>query len=86
MKNNNFYFLRIVGKNDDRALYKHSFYNRYYRNEYPTPIDKCLKLYKAKRLSTILRHRETLHEYCNEWFDVYDQDGNIVDIKGYTSE
>ena len=79
--NNNYYYLRKVEENNDRALYKHSWYNRFFRSSYPTPSDKSFRLYKVKRLSTILRQRENLHEYCNEWFDVYDQDNNVVEIE-----
>lgn len=87
MDKEKFYFLRKVDDEfGDRALYRHNWLNRYYRSDYPTPHEKCFKLYKAKRLSTILRHREALHEYCAEWFDVYDQDRNIVDIKGENNE
>lgn len=86
MDKEKFYFLRKVDEGGDRALYKHSWFSRFYREDYPTPHQGCLRLYKAKRLSTILSHRKALHNYCNEWFDVYDQDGNIVDIKGENNE
>lgn len=80
MEKEKYYYLRKVDENGDRALYRHSWYCRFYREDYPTPSQKSLKLYKAKRLTTILRHRNSLHDYCDEWFDVYDQDNNIVEV------
>lgn len=78
MENEKFYYLRKVDENADRALYKHNWFNRFYRGDYPTPHEKCFKLYKAKRMLTILKHRNALHDYCDEWFDVYDQDDNLI--------
>ena len=76
-----FYYLRKVNANSDRALYKHNWYSRFYREDFPTPSQKGMKLYTTKRLSTILRQRDALHEYSNEWFDVYDQDNKKIDLK-----
>lgn len=81
-----YYYLRKIDRYGDRALYKHSWLSRFYRSDYPTPHEKCFKLYKVKRLSTILRQRDALFEYCHEWFDVYDQDGKIVNIEDYDNE
>lgn len=81
MNNDKFYYLRKITEDDDRALYKLAFYNRFYRSSFPVPSDKSFKLYKVKKLSTILNQRNNLHDYCNEWFDVYDQDNNKVDLE-----
>ena len=78
MEKEQYYYLRKVNEDSDRALYKHTWYNRFYRNDYPNPSEKSLKLYKVKRLTTILKQRRNLYDYCNEWFDVYDQDNNKV--------
>lgn len=78
MNNENFYYLRKIKENDDIALYKHSFYNRFYRSSFPVPDYKSFRLYKAKRLSTILKHRKALYDYCGEWFDVYDQNNTKI--------
>lgn len=75
-----YFYLRKISETSDRALYKHSWFSRFYRDDYPTPNEKSFRLYKAKKLSTILKHREALHDYCNEWFDVYDQDNNKIKI------
>lgn len=75
-----YFYLRKVDENGDRALYKHFRLSRFYRSSYPIPSEKSFRLYKVKRLSTILRQRQALHEYCGEWFDVYDQDNNVVRI------
>jgi hypothetical protein len=61
----------------DRALYKSTTMSRFYRKTYPRPNGDGLKLYQAKRLSTILSQRQRLYEYCGEWFDVYDENGKV---------
>lgn len=75
-----YFYLRKIDENGDRALYKHSWLSRFYRSSYPTPSEKSFRLYKVKRLSTILRQRQALYEYCGEWFDIYDQDNNMVRV------
>lgn len=35
---------------EDRAIYKHKEFNRFYRNSYPVPKHSELKLYKVKTL------------------------------------
>lgn len=62
---------------EDRALYKANSMNRFYRESYPKPHNKGVKLYTCKKLSTILEHRESLHDYCGEYFDVYDENGIV---------
>lgn len=69
---------------DDRALYKHNRLNRFYRQSYTGDKGDGCHLYKAKKLSTILRQRKALFDYCGEWFDVYDENGK-VDLNGKES-
>ena len=59
----------------DRALYKHKKYNRFYRSTYPD-YSTDLKLWKVKSLKTALQQRVRLWYYCNEWFDIYDDETN----------
>ena len=59
----------------DRALYKHKKYSRFYRSTYPDYSDD-LKLWTAKGLKTALQQRVCLCYYCNEWFDIYDDETN----------
>jgi hypothetical protein len=61
----------------DRALYKAIGLSRFYRRAYPIPKEKGMKLYKVKKLESILRQRELLRDYCGEWFDVYDDNGKV---------
>lgn len=70
----------LLDKKQERALYKKG--TRYYRSGYPIPDEKGFKLYKVKRITTILSARESLYEYCKEWFDVYDENGKI-DLEKY---
>lgn len=59
----------------DRALYKHKKYSRFYRSTYPD-CSTDLKLWKVKSLKTALQQRVCLWYYCNEWFDIYDDETN----------
>ena len=59
----------------DRALYKHKKYSRFYRSTYPD-CSTDLKLWKVKSLKTALQQRVRLWYYCNEWFDIYDDEIN----------
>lgn len=63
-----------------RALYKSKVLSRFYRGPYPVNLDPNLKLYTTKSLKKTRAQRRALHEYCGEWFDVYDLDtGERVD-------
>lgn len=62
---------------EDRALYKHNQFSRFYRQSYTGDKGNGCRLYKAKKLSTILRQRKALFDYCGEWFDVYDENGKV---------
>ena len=60
----------------DRALYKHKKYSRFYRSTYPD-CSTDLKLWKVKSLKTALQQRVRLWYYCNEWIDIYDDNGKV---------
>lgn len=63
---------------DDRALYQAmGVSTRRYRDGYPIPHAKELKLYTCKSLSHIIEERQNLFDYCGEWFDVYDDNGKV---------
>jgi hypothetical protein len=66
---------------EDRAVYKHYDFSRFYRKPYPGK-HKGLKLYQVKRLKTILENRKLLFEYCGEWFDVYNENGKLEYLNG----
>lgn len=66
---------------DDRALYKANGLSRFYRREYTGDKQPGFTLYKVKKLSTILKQRSNLEEYCGELFDVYGENGK-VDLDG----
>lgn len=81
-------FERINGKlacvgdythTDDRAVYKHPRYRRFYRGNYKGPDGKYqgCKLYTCKQIKRILDLREAMFGYCGEWFDVYDENGKV---------
>ncbi|WP_143318932.1 hypothetical protein [Clostridium sp. HBUAS56010] len=62
---------------EDRALYKANGLSRYYRQEFVGDKQPGFTLYKVKKISTILKQREALFNYCGEWFDVYDENGKV---------
>lgn len=62
---------------EERAIYKHKELSRFYRNPYPISRDNELILYKTDSLEEILELRESMFEYCGEWFDVYDNGGKV---------
>ena len=61
---------------DDIALYKDNSHGRFYRRDMDGK-NKGMKLYKCKKMSTILQKREILYNYCKEWFEVYDENGKV---------
>ena len=64
---------------EDRAVFKHHNFSRFYRQPFKGLDTKYpdLKLYMCKRLSTILKLRQSTFDYCGEWFDVYDENGKV---------
>lgn len=83
------YFLRkIVEASEDEilytdlAIYKHNKYDRFYRMTFYNlnfAYDN-VKLYMTNSLSEIIELRKYVYNYCNEWFDVYNEELNKVDI------
>lgn len=65
---------------EERALYRHHNFLRFYRDSYPEPNNAGLRLYTAKKLKTILLRRRELFDYCGEWFDVYTVEAGKVDL------
>lgn len=62
---------------EERAIYKHKRFSRFYRKPYPDCGEKDLELYKVKKLRVIMELRKEMYDYCGEWFDVYDEDVKI---------
>lgn len=64
---------------EDRAVYKHNRFSRFYRSTFygidEHPIG--MKLYTCKTLKRILELRQITYDYCDEWFDVYDENGKV---------
>lgn len=68
----------FVDYTSDRALFKSTNCGRRYRMQYPSG-GNGVKLWKCKRLSAAIKERLALWWYCNEWFDIYDdEDDSIV--------
>ena len=61
--------------NTDRALFKHNTFGRMYRMSYLNP-EKGVHLWKVKLLKNALQQRIALWYYCNEWFDIYDDEND----------
>jgi|GEM_PF-2453122 len=68
---------------DDRAIYKHQRFSRYYRGYFKGVNEKYqgMKVYRCKKLKTILSLRENMFNYCGEWFDVWDENGKVTIIE-----
>lgn len=64
---------------DDRAVYKGREFSRFYRGPFMGLSGKYqgMKVYTCKTLKRILELREAMHDYCGEWFDVYDENGKV---------
>lgn len=64
---------------DDRAVYKAREFSRFYRGPFMGLSGKYqgMKVYTCKTLKRILELREAMHDYCGEWFDVYDENGKV---------
>lgn len=60
---------------EDRAVFKHNQFGRMYRKNFLC-TENGIHLWKCKTLQNALRHRVQLYHYCNEWFDVYDDETN----------
>lgn len=69
---------------DDRAVYKHPQFSRFYRGEF-NGIDgkyQGMKVYICKSLKRIKELQKSTFEYSGEMFDIYDENGKVeVDVK-----
>ena len=66
---------KLIEYTSDRAIFKHKRYSRFYRMDHLC-TDREVRLWKCKSLQRVLRHRVNLFNYCNEWFDIYDDETN----------
>ena len=66
---------------DDRAIYKHREFSRFYRGEFSGIDSKYqgMKVYRCKTLKRIIKLQKDTFDYCGEMFDVYDKNG-IIDV------
>lgn len=64
---------------DDLAIYKHPNFSRFYRGYFNGIGGRYqgMKVYTCKTLKRILELRASMHAYCGEWFDVYDENGKV---------
>ncbi|PWV90237.1 hypothetical protein DFQ01_14413 [Paenibacillus cellulosilyticus] len=78
------YYLR----KDDRAVYKHHDYSRFYRGAFVGTEGKYqgMKLYRCKTLKRILQLRKSTFHYCGELFDVYDENGKVALVEARENE
>lgn len=60
---------------EDRAIFKHNQFGRMYRKNFLC-TENGIHIWKCKALQNALRHRVQLYHYCNEWFDIYDDETN----------
>ena len=65
---------------EDLAVYKHHDFSMFYRGPFNGIDGKWhgMKVYTCKSIKRILALRESTHDYCGEWFDVYDENGKIA--------
>lgn len=65
---------------EDRAVFKHKRLLRFYRGNF-TGIDgkyHGMNLYTCKTLKKILEVQKATYEYCGEMFDIYDENGKVI--------
>ena len=67
---------------EERAVYKHHDFSRFYRGDFHGLDGRYqgMKVYTCKTLKKILQLRQDMYDYCGEWFDVCDENGNVVPI------
>lgn len=69
-------------KCQDRAIYKHKKFNRYYiQSFYDLNVNyDDVELYLTDSIIDILGLRKVTFDYCGELFDIYNEELNKVDI------
>nr|WP_145401697.1 hypothetical protein [Paenibacillus xylanexedens] len=65
---------------DDRAIYKHHDFSRFYRGTFTglTETHQGMKVYQCKTLKKILELREEMYLYSGEYFDIYNENGKVA--------
>lgn len=65
---------------EDRAIYKAQEFSRFYRGAFNGLSEKYqgMRVYTCKTLKTIMKLRQTTFDYCGELFDIYDENGIVV--------
>ena len=65
---------------EDRAVYKHPRYSRFYRGEFTGINGKYqgMKVYTCKKLKKIKQLQESTFDYCGEMFDIYNENGKVT--------
>ena len=64
---------------EDRAVFKHPRLSRFYRGNF-TGMDgkyKGMNLYTCKTLKKIKELQKSTFDYCEEMFDIYDENGKV---------
>lgn len=67
---------------DDRAVFKHGRFSRFYRGTF-SGIDgkyQGMRVYRCKTLKNILSVREATYRTNGEYFDVYDENGKVQEV------
>lgn len=64
---------------EDRAIYKHPQFSRFYRGAFVGINGKYdgMKVYKCKTLKKIKELQKSTFDYCGEMFDIYDENGKV---------
>lgn len=64
---------------EDRAIFKHSRFSRFYRGDFTGIKGKYqgMKLYACKTLKESQELQQRTFEYCGEVFDIYDENGKV---------
>lgn len=68
---------------EDRAVYKHPQFSRFYRGEFNGINGRYqgMKVYTCKTLKRIKELQKSTFDYCGEMFDIYDENGKVdVDV------
>ncbi|MBC5667279.1 hypothetical protein H8S00_04675 [Eubacterium sp. BX4] len=64
---------------EDRAIYKHPQFSRFYRGGFVGIEGKYqgMKVYTCKTLKKIKELQKNTFDYCGEMFDIYDENGKV---------
>ena len=72
----------------ERAIFKHHDFYRFYRGDFISLSAKYkgMKVYTCKTLKRILNLQKETFRYCNEVFDVYDENGKVDAISDFITK